>query len=48
MSTYRHIIFRITIVAFLAAFLTFVPGCGGDEEDRASVEDAGNLPNPKS
>jgi len=29
MSTYRHIIFRITIVAFLAAFLTFIPGCVG-------------------
>ena len=29
MSTYRHIIFRITIVAFLAAFLTFITGCVG-------------------
>ena len=27
MTTYRHIIFRITIVAFLAAFLTFISGC---------------------
>jgi len=31
MTAYRHIIFRITIVAFLAAFLTFIPGCGGDD-----------------
>lgn len=27
MTTYRHIVFLITIVAFLAAFLSFVPGC---------------------
>ncbi|MFH1550572.1 MAG: formylglycine-generating enzyme family protein [Planctomycetota bacterium] len=36
MTTYRHIIFRITMVAFLAAFLTFISGCGGDEEDEDS------------
>ena len=53
MITYRHIIFRITIVAFLAAFLTFIPGCGdegnspsaesrGDEEDSPSAESRGD------
>ena len=45
MNAYRHIIFRITIVAFLAVFLTFIPGCLLDEDDKdgVSVEDAGNL-----
>jgi len=37
MTTYRHIIFRITIVAFLAAFLTFIPGCLLDEDDSRPV-----------
>jgi len=51
MTTYRHAIFLITIVALLAAFFTFIPGCVGDEQDEdngASVEDAGNLANARS
>jgi formylglycine-generating enzyme required for sulfatase activity len=42
MTAHNHIIFRITIVAFLAAFLTFIPGCGGDDKDGASVESRGD------
>jgi len=30
MTTYRHAIFLITFVAFLAAFLPFIPGCGDE------------------
>jgi len=37
MTTYRHVIFLITIVAFLAAFLTFIPGCLMDEDDSRPV-----------
>ena len=29
MTTYRHVIFLITVLAFLAVFLPFIPGCGG-------------------
>jgi len=37
MIAYRHIIFLITIVAFLAALLTFIPGCLLDEDDSRGV-----------
>jgi len=48
MTAYRHIIFRITIVAFLAAFLTFIPGCGKSEDDSPSVESSGDEENKDS
>ncbi|MFH1549085.1 MAG: formylglycine-generating enzyme family protein [Planctomycetota bacterium] len=37
MTAHNHIIFRITIVAFLAAFLPFIPGCLLDEDDSRGV-----------
>jgi len=38
MTTYRHIIFRITTVAFLAAFLTFISGCVGGDTSTGNPE----------
>ena len=37
MTARNHIVFQITIIAFLAASLTFIPGCGGDDKDEDSV-----------